>query len=276
MGPQEGGRAWAAVEVFVAAADREVGVGRVEVDRQRAGGMREVPDHERAGGMGDARHVRHVVQAAAPIVDLRQEEHRRVAVDPVEQIAVGGEAQRHAGRGGDAVGDVEVGREVAALGDDVPACGCIGLLQRDRRAQDLEQVDRRRIACADLAVARADQPADGVADGPAEGDPSGPVPAPDQPVAPFLLDGAADTLGGPCRQGAERVAVEIDDAVGQAEQVPQRRQRIAGVERQRIAACRAGAARRGRTGARHGKARSTARTGDASASMSLSGSAISS
>ena len=44
MRPDEGRRAGAAVQVLVAAADREVGVGVVQGDRHRAGAVREVPD----------------------------------------------------------------------------------------------------------------------------------------------------------------------------------------------------------------------------------------
>ncbi len=50
--PDEGRRAGAAVEVLVAAADREVGVARrCSVDRHRAGAVRQVPDRQRAGGV---------------------------------------------------------------------------------------------------------------------------------------------------------------------------------------------------------------------------------
>ena len=46
---QEGRRARPAVQVFVAAADREIDPGSVQVDRERAGAVRQIPERERAG-----------------------------------------------------------------------------------------------------------------------------------------------------------------------------------------------------------------------------------
>ena len=56
----EGGRAGAAVEVLVAAADGVVGVRRREIDGERAGGVGEVPDGhgtDCVGARGERRHV---------------------------------------------------------------------------------------------------------------------------------------------------------------------------------------------------------------------------
>ena len=51
----EGRRAGSAIQIFVGAADREIGVGAGDIDRQRAGRMREVPDGQRARRMRLAR-----------------------------------------------------------------------------------------------------------------------------------------------------------------------------------------------------------------------------
>ena len=48
---QEGRRAGPAVQIFVAASDREVAAGAVEIELQRAGAVRQVPQRQRALGM---------------------------------------------------------------------------------------------------------------------------------------------------------------------------------------------------------------------------------
>ena len=47
-----------------------------------------------------------------------------------------------------------------------------------------------------------------------------------------------EACGGAPRQRAERVAVEVDDAVGQREFVAQRRERVGAVERDAVVAAR--------------------------------------
>ena len=86
MSPDEGRRPGAAVEVFVAAAHREVGcralpIVAVQVHRHRTGRMRQVPDHQRARRRGPrassgpsgacARCGNSRASAAAPPVDRR-------------------------------------------------------------------------------------------------------------------------------------------------------------------------------------------------------------
>ena len=155
MRPDEGRRAGAAVQVLVAAADREVGAaplaGRPALRRPSAPGPRRV---SAPAAWAIARQLGHVVDAAAAVVDVRQHQQR----DLVGQVQgkVGGvdQAQLQPGGDGDALGDVEVGREVAALGEEHGAPGSVGLLQRDGGAQRLEQVDRGRVAGRDLARRR--------------------------------------------------------------------------------------------------------------------------
>ena len=60
----EGGAAGARVEGFVGAADGEIDVGGVEVDRQCTGGVAEVPENESAFGVGGAGEGGQVVGGA--------------------------------------------------------------------------------------------------------------------------------------------------------------------------------------------------------------------
>ena len=80
------GRAGSAIEVFISAADREVGLRPMQVDRHGAGRMGQVPDGQRALGVGVGCQARHVVQVAGAVVDVGQHDDRRVAVDGGRQF----------------------------------------------------------------------------------------------------------------------------------------------------------------------------------------------
>ena len=128
MGPHERRRARPAVQVLVAAADREVGIDAVQVDRHRAGRMREIPDRQRAGVVRRARQRRHVVHAAGAVVDVREHQQREALVEQRRELVGFGEHEVQAALARQRLGDVQVGREVGALGDHAHALG------RDRRA----------------------------------------------------------------------------------------------------------------------------------------------
>ena len=242
MRPQERRRAGPAVQVLVAAADREVGIGAVQVDRHRARRVRQVPDDERAGRMRRARRRGEPVHAAAAVVDVGEHQHGDLVVQGFIDARTVDQSEIETVRRGDAFGHVEIGREVAALGEDDAARRRVGALQRDRGAERLEAVDRGRIADAHLARPGADQRRDLVADAARQVDPAGAVPAADEALAPLALGDFGEARRGPARQGAERVAVEVDDALGQDELVAQRGERVGAVEGQ--AALAAGDRRR--------------------------------
>ena len=161
--------------------------------------------------MRGARRLGHRVHPAGAVVDVGQHQHarRRSSGARSTRVAVD-QPQLQPRRRGDALGDVEVGRKVVALGEDDAARGRIAALQRRRGAQRLEAVDRGRVADADLARRGADQAGDLVADAAREIDPAGAVPAPDQALAPLAGGDLCQAGRGPARQRAERVAVEVD------------------------------------------------------------------
>jgi hypothetical protein len=225
--------------------------------------VREIPHHECAGRVRAPRHGLHVVQAAGAVVHLREHQHRGAFVDRCGQVVGLHEHQLRAPLARQAVGDVEIGREVRALGDDAQARGRVGAGNGQRGAQHLEEVDGRGVRHQELARAGADQAADLVPHALRQRDPPGGVPALDQLAAPFVLDHGPQPRHRRFRQHAERVAVEVHDARRQLELVAQRAQRILRVERDAVVAI-------------HRRLLSTARTGDASAVTSFNGRAISS
>ena len=119
----------------------------VELDLDGAGGVREIPEHQRAGGVRGLRQRAHVVAFAGSEVDLGQHEQRRVAVERVAEPGSLDRAHLAAEQVGDAARDVEIGREVALLGDDHAA-----LRPRPQhRGHQPEQPDRRRVGDQHLA-----------------------------------------------------------------------------------------------------------------------------
>ena len=208
----EGRRARAAVEVLVAAADGVVGVRGCEVDGERAGGVGEVPDGHGTDCVGARRERRHVVKAAGAVVDLGQRQDRDGGIerglDGLGCDGLDGEAALLR----DAGGDVEVGGEVAGVGED------LGPARQRRCHQHLVEVDRRRVRDRDGARCGADQRRDAVADALGEVHPAGGVPGADQLPAPALLELAGHARLRGVGHRAEGVAVEVDDAVGQVEE----------------------------------------------------------
>ena len=73
------GRARSAVEVLVAAPDREVDPPRVELRRHDAGGVAEVPQHERAGLVHSGGDLFDVGEVAGTIGDVAEHDERGLA-----------------------------------------------------------------------------------------------------------------------------------------------------------------------------------------------------
>jgi hypothetical protein len=92
--------------------------------------------------------------------------------------------------------------------------------------QYLEQVDRGAVGGDDRSLLSADQPGDFFTDALRQVHPVSGIPAANQLLAPFLADCLRHPLSDRLRQGAERIAVEIDHALGQFEPVAVRAQRI--------------------------------------------------
>ena len=223
----EGRRAGPAVEILIGAADGEIDRACVERDRHDARRMAQVPDHQRARVVDHGRLGGHVAERAGPVIDMRQQDggdvggkHRR------ERFTLGQIAQRdvRAVRR-QRLGDVEIGREALRLGDDDMAAGP----RVERRPQRLVEVDRGAVGDDGLTGRRADDGAGQIAERLGQAPPAVLGPGADQVAGPLLvnrgLDLGADRLG----HGAQRVAVEIDDALGQREEIAHRGQRVVAV-----------------------------------------------
>ena len=103
--------------------------------------------------------------------------------------------------------------------------------QPQAAGQELEDVDRGGVGDGHLVGRGSDQGCDEPGHPAREVDPAVRVPAPDEVPSPLALDDLAEALHGPAGQGAERVAVEVDDAFGQDELLAQGGELVRGIER---------------------------------------------
>ncbi len=83
---QERRRARPAVQIFVAAADREVAAVPSRSSCDRAGAVRQVPHRQRAGGVRRGVDRGHVVDRAAAIIDVGQHHDGGVVVDRADDL----------------------------------------------------------------------------------------------------------------------------------------------------------------------------------------------
>ena len=146
----------AAVEILVSASDGEIDVRGIEADVDDTGAVAEVPEHEGAGGVRCGGESRHRIEAAGPIVDMGEGQHRDAFVERGDQGvgvrpgANGVEAEHLGG----AFDDIAVGGKVAARVQQHAAVRA----KPGGGDQQLEQIDRGRIGDGDFVLVRADQP----------------------------------------------------------------------------------------------------------------------
>ena len=161
------------------------------------------------------------------VMDVGDRDRDRVFVDRIRDLVLFAEPHLHApaGRGGNALRDIIVGGEVAALEDQDAAIGA----QRDRRRQNLEQILARRIADDDLAFLRTDQRRKLVAEVHRQVEPARAVPALDKVGTPFAGHHVVRARRRTLRHRAERIAVEIDHSRRNIEAIAQGGERIGGI-----------------------------------------------
>ncbi len=145
----KGWRAGTTIQEFIAAANREIDIASGKVQRHHPGRMRQIPDHQRPCIMRGARQPGHVVNAAIAVIHMRQHQHRHIIIQKIgdRRLAIGmDKLVIAAGLPDHPFGDIVVGREIARLGDDLLAPRA----QRQRRRQNLEQIDRRAVGDNDI------------------------------------------------------------------------------------------------------------------------------
>src|SRR5690606_16353942 len=108
-------------EVLVPAAHGEIGSRHVDV--HRAHRMGQVPHHQRPRIPCRGVDVGNRMTAPGAVVDVGEGDHGDVRGDTIEHLIGGHRHHFGAGLVVDGVEDVEVGGEVAGVGEDVPAVG---------------------------------------------------------------------------------------------------------------------------------------------------------
>src|SRR5215510_8918365 len=227
---EPGRRARSAAEVLVSAADREVGAGAREVDRDGTRRVRAIPQGQGTPGARQLVDRGHVPAPARAVVDVAHVEHADVGGErTIELLGLLDTADRRtaAGEPGEPFGDIHVGREVVGLRDDHRS----GAIELPGVAQDLVEVDRGVIAEHHVAPAGAQDVRHALAHPPGLLQPIVAVPAAPARVAPAVLHHTLNTLGRVGRHRADRVAVEIHGVFGRPrEALAHRPQRVARVQ----------------------------------------------
>ena len=185
--PHKGGRAGAAVQVLVAAANRKISIRAQQVHRHSACTVRQVPHTKNALGMRGGGDGGHVVHGAGAVVHMRQHQHGHVAGQRCVDLFRLHQHQFQPALFAQAFGNVEVGGEVAALAHDALAGGVVFAGNVQRRAQHLVEVDGGAVGAHHLVLARANQGGELVAQALGQVKPAGGVPRLDQVGAPFAL-----------------------------------------------------------------------------------------
>ena len=190
--------------------------------------MRKVPERQNpvaVGGRGDARHVQ---DGATRVIDVGEHQDGHAAIEvaldvrPID-LADGVPAPQQLDQ---AFRNVEVGGKVAGFGqDEVPA-----RLQTERAGQQLEEIDRGAVRHDHLAGVGSYEPGNLVPHPAGRVHPAGIIPAADEPASPLLPDHLLDPGRSLSRQRPQRVAVQVDDSVGDREVIAYARQGILLVE----------------------------------------------
>ena len=200
----EGGRARAAVEVLVGAADGQVDAEAVEVDGQDADGVRQVGHHHRAGGVCTLDDRGEVPPLAGAEVDGGHGHDGGVGVRGHRVRRRGDERQprqaRHRRR------EVAVGGEVAGVGEQHRA----PRPEPGRGDQRPEELHRRRVADHRLPGCGADQRAHPVAEALRRRPPAAVLPARDPDPRPLLVHRGEHRVPRGAGLGAQGVAGEVD------------------------------------------------------------------
>ncbi len=132
----------------------------VELDLNRARGVREIPQNECAGSVRSSSQRAHVVSRSCPEVDLGEHEQRCVAVHRIGERAAFDHAHLTAEEVRDTTGDVEIGGEIAPLGEDHAASWA----RAQDRGHQPEQPHRRGVRNEHLTRRSAKELSDAIAD----------------------------------------------------------------------------------------------------------------
>ena len=211
---EKGRRPRSAVQVLVAAADRQIDARTCQIDLEGTGRVGQIAEAKRTRIARCPGQCPHVVAASAAVVNLGEEQNRHLGVETVGQ-ALG----RHQAKAVvlpqqpcHAFGGIEVAGEVALVGEDDAAARA----QAQRRPQELHQVQGGAVGHQDRAGGRPDEAGDLVAQTHRQIDPTGLVPAADQALAPLRFDHLGQLGGEILRRRAQGVAVEINDPFGKS------------------------------------------------------------
>ena len=182
--------------------------------------MAEVPDDERAGGPGERRDAGDIRDESRAVGDVAEHDHGRVVAE--QRLQVGGGDARirvdprdgESAFGGNALDKVSVRGEVVAVDHDL----CASRAGVDRGADQFVEQHGGRVTDGDLASCGPQHDAaEVVADCEGQPHPRFP-PSTDEASRPLIGDERGHAVAARGQRAAERVAVEVGDDLGVAEE----------------------------------------------------------
>ncbi len=127
----------AAVQIFVSAADGEVATAVLEVELDRPGAVRKIPNAQRSGGVRGIADGAHVVDGGRTVIDVGEGNDSSGTVDRIQDLARTDGAQFQIQHLAKTLRDVEVGWEICLLSEDYLAPRFCS----SGRGKQLEQAD---------------------------------------------------------------------------------------------------------------------------------------
>src|SRR6201999_3668368 len=201
-------RPWAAVQIFVSAADGKIRARSRNVGLQRSDTMGQIPQDARALCMRPLGDGRKIEQLRGLVVDMRKHDQEGRLIDPLGDFRSwhGHDLDGASRERCQALQHIDVSRKVPRFRDDAMT----GSARHHRGTGNLEQIDRGRVGDQYFIGPRADQGRNFGAQPVRQIEPPMNIPAPHEIRAPLVLDYCPRTRHGPFRQRSQRVAVQVD------------------------------------------------------------------
>ena len=181
--------------------------------------------------MGGSCDGMHVVHRAGSVVHMGEHQHSDRGRERLTNLCRLYQLQGVAALAAEAFGDIQIGREVAAFAQHHASFGRVLRGHGKGCCQHFVQVDGGGVGHHHFAHTGANQGGDQVPQALRQIEPARRIPGANQPLAPLLGDHLGRSGGGSFGHHPQRIAIQIDDALGNVELVAQCAQGVRSVTR---------------------------------------------
>ena len=231
MHPDKGRSPWPTIEVLVAAANGKISICRLQVHRYRAGTVCQVPDREHTCGVGGSCDGMHVVHRAGSVVHMGEHQNSDLGRERVANVFGLNQLQGVAALAAEALGNVQIGGKVTAFTQHQAPLRRILRGHGKGCCQHFVEIDGGGVGHHHFIRTSADQRRNKVPQALRQVEPARRIPGANQPLAPLLGDHLGRSGGGSFGHHPQRIAIQIDDALGNVELVAQCAQGVRSVTR---------------------------------------------